>query len=87
MIDQALCAATFLAALGSGLIAGAFFALSAFVLTALSRLPDQGGIAAMQAISTSPRSMNSEGRSLTNWPAGSGETLAIMLRAGRPACR
>ena len=50
MIDQALCAATFLAALGSGLIAGVFFAFSAFVLTALSRLPDQGGIAAMQAI-------------------------------------
>ena len=50
MIDQALCAATFLAALGSGLIAGVFFAFSAFVLTALSRLPYQGGIAAMQAI-------------------------------------
>jgi uncharacterized membrane protein len=50
MIDQLLCAATFLAALGSGLVAGVFFAFAAFVLAALARLPAANGIAAMQAI-------------------------------------
>jgi len=39
-----------LAALGSGLIAGAFFAFSSFVMAALARLPAAQGIAAMQKI-------------------------------------
>ena len=39
-----------LCALGSGLIAGVFFAFSAFVMTALGRLPPDQGIAAMQSI-------------------------------------
>lgn len=38
------------AALGSGLMAGVFFAFSSFVMPALSRLPAAQGIAAMQAI-------------------------------------
>lgn len=38
------------AALGSGLIAGVFFAFSSFVLPALARLPAPLGIAAMQSI-------------------------------------
>lgn len=37
-------------ALGSGLVAGMFFAFSAFVMTALGRLPPDQGIAAMQSI-------------------------------------
>jgi uncharacterized membrane protein len=41
---------TLLAALGSGVMAGLFFAFSAFIMTALSRLPWAGGIAAMQSI-------------------------------------
>jgi uncharacterized membrane protein len=41
---------TFLAALGSGVIAGVFFAFSAFVMSALGRLPPDQGIAAMQSI-------------------------------------
>ena len=41
---------TLIAALGSGLIAGAFFAFSTFVMKALARLPATGGIAAMQSI-------------------------------------
>jgi uncharacterized membrane protein len=41
---------TLLAALGSGLIAGLFFAFSASVMRALSRIPAPAGIAAMQAI-------------------------------------
>lgn len=41
---------TLLAALGSGLIAGVFFAFSTFVMAALARRPPHEGIAAMQAI-------------------------------------
>ena len=37
-------------ALGSGLMAGAFFAFSSFVMKALARLPPAQGIAAMQSI-------------------------------------
>lgn len=39
-------------ALGSGLIAGIFFAFSAFVMAALARLPAAQGIAAMQSINS-----------------------------------
>ena len=41
---------TVLAALGSALVAGIFFAFSAFVMRALGGLPPAQGIAAMQAI-------------------------------------
>ncbi|MFM9277612.1 anthrone oxygenase family protein [Paenibacillus jiagnxiensis] len=41
---------TFAAALGSGLLAGIFFAFSTFVMTALSRLPAGQSIYAMQSI-------------------------------------
>jgi uncharacterized membrane protein len=41
---------TLIAALGCGLIAGVFFAFSAFVMQALARLPHGEGIAAMQSI-------------------------------------
>ena len=41
---------TLVAALGSGLIAGVFFAFSAFVMQSLARLPAGQGIAAMQTI-------------------------------------
>lgn len=39
-----------LAALGSGLVAGVFFAFSTFVMAALARLPAPAGAAAMNAI-------------------------------------
>jgi uncharacterized membrane protein len=39
--------------LGSGLIAGVFFAFSTFVMKALARLPAAHGIAAMQSINVS----------------------------------
>ena len=41
---------TLLAALGSGLVAGIFFAFSAFIMSALGRVAAQCGIAAMQSI-------------------------------------
>ncbi|MCC3373785.1 DUF1772 domain-containing protein [Cohnella sp. REN36] len=43
---------TYASALGSGLIAGIFFAFSTFVMAALSRLPASQGIAAMQSINS-----------------------------------
>ena len=49
-IDQLLLAFTLVAAVGCGLVAGVFFAFSAFVMKALSRLPPAQGIAAMQSI-------------------------------------
>ena len=41
---------TLVAALGAGLVAGIFFAFSAFIMSALGRLPPEGGISAMQSI-------------------------------------
>lgn len=49
-VDQLLFAVTLLAALGCGLVAGVFFAFSAFIMKALARLPPGEGIAAMQSI-------------------------------------
>ena len=50
MIDSLLFALTFVSALGSGLMAGVFFAFSSFVMKALARLPSTQRIAAMQSI-------------------------------------
>jgi len=50
MIDNLLFALTLFSALGCGLVAGAFFAFSSFVMNALARLPPAQGIAAMQSI-------------------------------------
>ena len=44
-----LIALTFVTALGCGVVAGVFFAFSAFVMRALAQLPARQGIAAMQA--------------------------------------
>jgi uncharacterized membrane protein len=41
---------TLIGALGSALVAGVFFAFSTFVMPALSRLPPEQGVAAMQSI-------------------------------------
>ena len=50
MTDTVLIILTFCAALGCGLMAGAFFSFSAFIMKALARLPPPQGIAAMQSI-------------------------------------
>lgn len=50
MIDSLIEPLAFIAALGAGLIAGAFFAFSTFVMKALARLAPAQGIAAMQSI-------------------------------------
>lgn len=50
MSETVLSGLTIVAALGSGLMAGFFFAFSAVIMTALGRLPAARGIAAMQSI-------------------------------------
>jgi uncharacterized membrane protein len=50
MISELEIVLTFLAALGGGLIAGTFFAFSAFIMRALERLPAEHGVVAMQSI-------------------------------------
>jgi uncharacterized membrane protein len=49
-MNRCFFALTLLSALGCGLIAGVFYAFSAFVMSALTRLPPAQGIAAMQSI-------------------------------------
>jgi uncharacterized membrane protein len=51
MLNSHLGTITLTAAIGSGLIAGVFFAFSTFVMNALARLESPQGIAAMQSIS------------------------------------
>ena len=48
--DSLLAATALAAALGSGVVAGIFFAFSTFVMRALARLPASEGLAAMQSI-------------------------------------
>ncbi|WP_163992888.1 DUF1772 domain-containing protein [Pyxidicoccus caerfyrddinensis] len=50
MPSGALATLTWLSALGSGVVAGVFFAFSSFVMRALARLPPAQGILAMQSI-------------------------------------
>jgi uncharacterized membrane protein len=50
MLARSVFTVTFTAALGSGLVAGVFFAFSSFVMPALGRLPPGQGLAAMQSI-------------------------------------
>jgi uncharacterized membrane protein len=50
MMNSYLFVLSLLAALGCAMMAGVFFAFSAFVMKALARLPAQQGVAAMQAI-------------------------------------
>jgi uncharacterized membrane protein len=49
-MERLLYIATFAAALGSGLVAGIFFAFSTFVMGALARIQQAAGISAMQSI-------------------------------------
>lgn len=85
-------ALSILALLGSGLIAGVFFAFSSFVMSALSRLPPAQGLAAMQQINitvinphflgvflgTAALSLAAMGIAAMRW----GEPIAPYLAAG-----
>lgn len=50
MIAKLLPTLIFIAAIGSGIVGGVFFAFSNFIMPALARLPAAGGIAAMNSI-------------------------------------
>jgi uncharacterized membrane protein len=50
MSDDPILVLTFVTALGCGLMSGVFFAFSAFIMTALGRVPAPQGIAVMQSI-------------------------------------
>ncbi|MER8572360.1 DUF1772 domain-containing protein [Mesorhizobium sp. M1338] len=50
MIAKLLPILVFVAAIGSGIIGGVFFAFSSFVVPGLARMPAAGGIAAMNSI-------------------------------------
>lgn len=50
MLERSLIALTFAAAIGSGVVAGIFFAFSSFVMPALGRVPAESGIAVMNAV-------------------------------------
>ena len=50
MFSQVMTVTVAVTAVGSALIAGVFFAFSTFVMTALSRLPVEQGVAAMQSV-------------------------------------
>lgn len=50
MLKRGLYVLTFAAAIGSGVVAGIFFAFSSFVMEALGRIASESGIAAMNAI-------------------------------------
>jgi uncharacterized membrane protein len=52
-MDELMSGLTLAAALGAGLVAGIFFAFSAFIMAALGRLAPEGGISAMQSINVS----------------------------------
>jgi uncharacterized membrane protein len=50
MFDRGLSAVTFAAAIGSGLVAGIFYAFSSFVMPALARIAPASGFEAMNSI-------------------------------------
>jgi uncharacterized membrane protein len=49
-MERVLLVLTFIAAIGSAILGGVFFAFSCFVMAALGRLPSEQGTAAMNAI-------------------------------------
>ncbi|HEX6659454.1 MAG TPA: anthrone oxygenase family protein [Ilumatobacter sp.] len=50
MVEGGAAVLVFISAIGSGLVAGVFFAFSTFVMRSLAKLPAPMGIAAMQSI-------------------------------------
>ena len=84
MIDALLFAAILVAALGCGLMAGVFFAFSAFVMKALARLPPAQGIAAMQAVNVAAIRPAFMGALFGTAVLCLALTVAALLRCGEP---
>ena len=79
-IDQWLAALTFLSAMGSGLIAGVFYAFSTFVMKALARIPAAEGMTAMQSINVVVLNPLFLGAFLGTAAAGATAIVAALLR-------
>lgn len=75
MTQSVTTALLWFSAIGCGMMAGLYFAFSAFIMTALGRIPQAHGISAMQAINTTIL------RSLF-MPLFWGTTLAALALAG-----
>jgi uncharacterized membrane protein len=84
MIDWLLFGATFLAALGSGLIGGVFFGFAAFMIKAISRLPEPQAIATMQAITRSIKNSLFLVVFLATAALAAGLALAALFNWSRP---
>jgi uncharacterized membrane protein len=92
MIQSVITGLLWLAAIGCGMIAGLYFAFSAFILTALSRIDQVAGISAMNSINvvilkslfmpvflgTSLLSLTLAGSALFRW----GEPGALVMLSG-----
>ena len=75
---------TFAAALGTGLIAGVFYAFSTFVMKALARQPAAEGMAAMQAINVAVINPMFLGVFLGTAALCAGAVVVSLLRWERP---
>ena len=84
-INQWLAALAFVGAVGSGLIAGVFFAFSAFVMKALARLPAAEGVAAMQSINVAVLNPLFLGAFAGTAAAGAVAVVASLTRWREPA--
>jgi uncharacterized membrane protein len=76
---------TLAAALGSGLVAGVFFAFSSFVMKALARLPASQAIGAMQAINLAVINPLFLGAFLGTAAVSAGLAVAAFFRGGNGA--
>ena len=83
-LEQLLVVLAFLGAVGSGLIAGVFYAFSTFVMRALARLPAEQGVAAMQAINVAVINPAFLGVFLGTAVAGAAAVVAAGFGWGRP---
>jgi hypothetical protein len=83
--DRVLFVLTLLAALGSGIIAGVFYAFSTFVMKALARLPAEQGAAAMQSINVAVINPMFLGAFLGTALICIGTAIGAFMRWDRPA--
>lgn len=75
MLDRAILALIFAAAIGSGVVGGVLYAFSSFVMSALGRIPPEQGAAAMKAINVTVIN-------LTFMSAFMGTALVCLVLAG-----
>ena len=84
MSEQVLVLLALVAAVGSGVVGGVFYAFSTFVMKALARLPAHEGVAAMQSINVAVINPLFLGAFLGTAAASLGAAAAALLRWQRP---